>query len=228
MRFSPPHGWPTVWWELLIVTLGVLIALVAQQAVEAWQWRQVVAEESEALDAEVRELWSAMTSRVAVQPCVDRRLADLGAMFARRDAGQAPALTKPVGRPRTFTATQGAMQIAIADGAVSHMPLAQKQRYFAVYSSYDTFLPLAQEERASWRTLQGLNRAATLSDADWRELRRAYDAATDSNITMKFNLASGREGQWLTPFTAFSRQPINRQVLRLPSVRELCARWAAR
>ena len=33
LRLKPPHGWNAVIWELAIVTLGVLIALAAQQLV---------------------------------------------------------------------------------------------------------------------------------------------------------------------------------------------------
>jgi len=61
-----------------------------------------------------------------------------------------------------------ALAIATTDGAIAHMPLERKQTYFAVYGSYETFEPSASEERASWRSLQALNRAATLSDAEWR------------------------------------------------------------
>ena len=42
LRLKPPHGWNAVAWELGIVTLGVLIALGAQQLVDARQWRQKV------------------------------------------------------------------------------------------------------------------------------------------------------------------------------------------
>jgi hypothetical protein len=53
MKIRPPNGWPTVWWELAIVTLGVLIALGAQQAVDAWQWRQKVVVVRQSMMAEL-------------------------------------------------------------------------------------------------------------------------------------------------------------------------------
>ena len=42
LRLSPRHGWHAVWWELGIVTLGVLIALAAQQTVEYFSWQAKV------------------------------------------------------------------------------------------------------------------------------------------------------------------------------------------
>lgn len=38
-RFSPSMGWPAFWSEILIVVLGVVIALAANEAVEEWNWR---------------------------------------------------------------------------------------------------------------------------------------------------------------------------------------------
>lgn len=226
MRFRLPEssagGWRRFAGEVGIIVVGVGIALAAEQVVDDWHWRSVVREQSRALDEEVREIWDAMSSRVAQQPCIDRRLAELAILFERRDAGRPLGITAPIGRPRVWTAGRSALAIATADGAIAHMPLERKQAYFAAYGSYETFEPSANEERASWRSLQALNRAATLSDEEWRTLRHAYDAAVDSNVTMKFNLVMGRNGQWLTPFAKFPRWPINRAAVDLPSVRELC------
>ena len=220
---KPMHGWREFVGEIAIIVIGVSIALVAEQLVEAAHWRSVVAEESAALDNEVADMWGAMSARVGQQSCIDQRLADLALVFARHDAGLPLGLIGPVGRPRVFTAGRSALAIATADQALSHMRLERKQAYFAVYVGYDTFVPSAQEERASWRSLQALDHSATLSAPDWRDLRKAYDDAVDSNVSMKTNLVIGRNGNWLTPFTKFPRQPINRRALELPSVRELCS-----
>ena len=220
---KPIHGWREFLGEIAIIVIGVSIALVAEQVVEAVHWRNVVAEESAALDLEVADIWGAMTARVGQQSCIDQRLADLALVFERHDAGLPLGLIGPVGRPRVYTAGRSALAIATADQALSHMPLERKQAYFAVYVSYDTFAPSAQEERASWRSLQALDHSATLSAPDWRELRKAYDDAVDSNVSMKTNLVIGAARGWLTPFAKFPRHPINRRALELPSVRELCS-----
>lgn len=219
---KPVHGWREFINEIGVIVIGVLIALGAEQVVEALHWHHVVTEESEALDEEAKDIWGAMSSRVVQQPCIDRRLSELAQVFANHDAGRQLNLIAPVGRPRVFTAARTALQIATADGSLSHMSLKQKQTYFAVYENYDTFQPSANEERASWRALQALDHASTLSDVDWRELRKAYDDAVDSNVTMKYNLVMGDEGQWLTSFKKFPRWPVNRAALTLPSVVELC------
>jgi hypothetical protein len=217
------HGWREFLGEVGIIVVGVGIALIAEQLVEAWHWRQVVAEEGEALDQEVYYIWDAMTSRVALQTCVDRRLADLAIIFARHESRRPVGLTGPIGRPRVSTVGTTALQIATADGALSHMSLTQKRAYLEVYESYDLFTRNVAEERASWRALQSLNHPASLSDTDWSELRKAYDAAVDSNVTLKFNLVIGGDGEWLTPFKKFSRWPSSKGLTQLPSVKELCS-----
>ena len=53
LKLKPPHGWNAVGWELLIVTLGVLLALGAQELVQGLHWRSEVRETRQALDAEL-------------------------------------------------------------------------------------------------------------------------------------------------------------------------------
>ena len=41
-RFSPSMGWRAFWSEIVIVVLGVVIALAANEAVQEWNWRNKV------------------------------------------------------------------------------------------------------------------------------------------------------------------------------------------
>lgn len=222
-RPKPLHGWREFLNEVGIIVIGIGIALGAEQAIEAWHWHHVIAEESVALDADVADMWSAMTHRVAIGVCVDRRLADLAQVFARHDAGLALGLVAPVGRPARFTAGQTALAIATADQSLAHMAIDRKRAYFDVYGSYDTFVPISTEERVNWRTLQALNHADTLQPADWIELRKAYDAAVDDNVVMKANLRSGVDADWLSAFARFPHPPIDRRATYLPYEVQLCA-----
>ena len=76
-RFSPSMGWRAFWSEIVIVVLGVVIALAANEAVQDWAWRNKVK------DAEVRLryditwafLWEA--EKYVSVPCIDAQLAAL-------------------------------------------------------------------------------------------------------------------------------------------------------
>ena len=77
-RFSPSMGWPAFWSEILIVFLGVVIALVANEAVQEWNWRNKVKDAEARLkqDAELLFIWYAEV--VVTQPCIGAHLEALG------------------------------------------------------------------------------------------------------------------------------------------------------
>lgn len=68
-KLKPPHGWNQVAWELGIVTVGVLIALGAQQFVEDIHDRQQVAQLRSALRAELADNRSRWEHMRASDPC---------------------------------------------------------------------------------------------------------------------------------------------------------------
>jgi hypothetical protein len=62
-------GWQAFWTEIVIVVLGVVIALAANEAVQDWTWRTRVADAETRLQADIAWvfLWSA--EKAASQPC---------------------------------------------------------------------------------------------------------------------------------------------------------------
>ncbi|MEQ7873383.1 hypothetical protein ABDK56_05190 [Sphingomonas sp. ASV193] len=63
----------------------MLIALVAQQVANDWQWRQDVARTKAGLDAQITDSLAMVAERAAVEPCLTQRLADLAAKVAASD-----------------------------------------------------------------------------------------------------------------------------------------------
>ena len=74
LKLKPPNGWQGVAWELGIVTLGVLIALGAQQMVEDWSWRNNVRHAERQLVAEGKANFFYAAERVVVKPCIDAQV----------------------------------------------------------------------------------------------------------------------------------------------------------
>ena len=219
---KPLHGWREFAGEVGIIVVGVLIALSAEQVVETIHWRHQLGDERKALDDDAEGIWTAMSARQIIQQCVDHRLDELGLVFARHGQGKQLGIIGPIGRPGVWSASQGALQMATADGSLSHMPFEEKSKYFSVAADYDIFANAANEERDSWRTLQGLDDPAALDEEDWRDLRKAYRDAIDSNRVMKSNLATGTEGNWVQAFKAFPTLKPNKVALTLWMVRALC------
>jgi hypothetical protein len=77
-RFSPSMGWPAFWSEILIVFLGVVIALAANEAVQEWNWRNKVKDAEARLKQDVDLLFLWHAELVTTQPCVSAQLVALG------------------------------------------------------------------------------------------------------------------------------------------------------
>ena len=219
---KPVNTWPAFAGEIATIVIGVLIALGAEQLLDDWNWQRRIEAQKSALDQDVAGMWSAMSARLVVQPCVDKRLDELKLVFERKDRGAPLGIVAAIGRPAKWTGSQAALRMATADGSLSHMKFDDKQAYFGVGDSYDTFATSVDEERTSWRVLQALNEPDNLDEADWRELRRAYREAVESNRIMKIGLVADRPGVWLTAFAKFPRLPDNKDALAHPFVQDLC------
>jgi hypothetical protein len=74
MKLQPPHGWNAVGWELAIVTLGVLIALGAQQMVEGWSWDRKVAAAEETMREEIRSSLLSIVELDQLKSCTAAQL----------------------------------------------------------------------------------------------------------------------------------------------------------
>lgn len=223
----PLHGWRAFIGEIGVIVLGVLIALGAGKVVDALQWKELVKQENASLDEEIQRDHGALLARAMMQRCIDRRLAQIGDVFTRHDAHQPLKPIAPIGRPTVFSGSKSALTMATADESLVHMPIERKRELYSAYGAYDAFASVAEEERTEWIAMQSLDHVATLDPADWRDLRKAFDGAIDANATMKTNLGSDTEGQWLTPFKPFPLPPgdiasLRRALHALPYVRKLC------
>src|SRR5438552_16299009 len=81
LKLEPPHGWTAVAWELPIVPLGVLIALAAQQIVQAAQNRSTAGETRADVTDELNSDLMSMALRQSIEPCIGRRLSELRAIM---------------------------------------------------------------------------------------------------------------------------------------------------
>lgn len=220
---KPLHGWRSFMGEVGIIMLGVLLALGVQQLAEAMHWRAAVRTSRAALIDDVAGTWGVLDARRIVQPCVDKRLADIGRVLDRHAKGQPLGIVGPIGRPAVWTSPQVALTMAQNDGSLPHFDSAERAAYFRVKDSYDIFQQSAMDERASWRQLGRLDDAATLTAQDWAEIRHAYRDAQDSNQILSFNLNPSDANSWTAVFHRFPGQPRNKAALETPTVKELCA-----
>lgn len=77
MKLKPPHGWRAVAWELGIVTLGVFVALGAEQLVSNWHWQGEVRDSDRRISDELGDNLVYAYERLAINDCLEPRLAEL-------------------------------------------------------------------------------------------------------------------------------------------------------
>lgn len=148
LRLRPPHGWHAVAWELLIVTLGVLIALAAQQVAEGWQWRQRTDEARTRLARELGAMSAQLYERLIVQPCLLNRLNSLADRLGRGGAEWEAAPEQYIGSERYFSnrlpvayrpphrdLVDGFWVNIQNDGTLAHLGPDEAERIAAVYAS---------------------------------------------------------------------------------------------
>jgi len=76
-KFSPPHGWNAVAWELGIVVIGVLIALGAQQVAEDINDRYLARQAEDHIRAELAYNSAFASERVATGDCIRSSIVDV-------------------------------------------------------------------------------------------------------------------------------------------------------
>ena len=170
MRLRPPHGWPAVWWELVIVTLGVLIALGAQQALDTIRWKRDVTEFRRALDNELGYDFGAYRDRLAQSACINRRLDELEQWLGALQSGAEVRLTTPIRRPTT-TSLRTAVWESRTSEVTGHLGLDTRLRYAAFYDEVRNYSDVRDFERAVWNELLDFGYAPSLDPRDRLRLR---------------------------------------------------------
>ena len=175
LKLNPPHGWTAVAWELAIVTLGVLIALAAQQMVDTVHQRGEIAQLVGALRAELadnRARWEHMRN---ADVCTVQRLDALEQWTAT-----APESAKLKRAYRLFLWNQhsGAWDLAKTSDTTASIPLRERLIFASLYDAINNWRQMINEENANTQILGGL-----LATADQPENRR--------QIAYRLSLARG-------------------------------------
>jgi hypothetical protein len=187
---GPIHSWREFVGEVGIIVLGVLIALGAEQAVEALHWRERVEAEREALHAEARENLGAVALRLSQNACVTNRLNALQVVFKQHARHEPLNIRGAVGRPLHYTGSTNVWKMAAADQAISHMPLREQIAISQAYDNYEGFNNMLDTETAAWSRLSILNAPETLEASDWAALHQAYADALSANDRLQNNMTA--------------------------------------
>ncbi len=218
---KPWHGVREFLKEYVIIVVGVLTALAAEQVVDRLHWRQVMAEQREILNANLQGNDYAMRARLRLEPCVERRLGEVEELFRRHDAGERLGIAGPISRPHYVLGGTHAWDLAVADGSLAHMSLRDKGRYDSAFIIWTSYRDMYLAERENWRQLQVLDQADKLTEGDWSALRRVFAAARDDDQQMR-DLLTPANYLNVLPALGLRSLPVRRSDLEFPGLAELC------
>jgi hypothetical protein len=162
-RFSPSMGWKAFWSEILIVVLGVVIALAANEAVEDWSWKGRVRDGETRLrgDTERVFLWGA--EYYATQPCFEAQLDRLAQRVMESGTTLTPApvysdSTAPIPAKPRFVVRMATRpwrfpvwDALVANGTATHFSRQRQD----IYSSLDHSIAAARGYRDESNRLYG-------------------------------------------------------------------------
>ena len=138
---KPPHGWNAVAWELAIVTLGVLLALAAQQWAESRDWRSKVEASKAALRDELGEHYGYAVEYRVVYPCLQAQIEGLRkrVLASSNRLDPAPVFHEAddeyVLRIPTKYYPTDAWQEALSDGVVQRFDAPLRRQFAGHYAS---------------------------------------------------------------------------------------------
>jgi hypothetical protein len=185
-KMLPPHGWRAVWWELGVVTLGVLIALAAQQTVEDIHRRADQRALRETIDHEVGLNLFTYQLRARQFACGEERIVALRSWLERSRSGeQVPALLPRA--PYTLSSYHSAWDNRdpeVFNGLSSNL----RQKYSEFYDELSNNNALIQGEAVDWAGLIPYAEAGPITLADRRFIRASIYAIRNAQLSLKGNL----------------------------------------
>jgi hypothetical protein len=182
---KPLHGWRAFVGEVGIIVVGVLIALSAEQLVEAAHERAKSVQAEAAIRDELGFNLGRLKSRMNIHGCVVRRIGEIQTLLDK--AADQPHLATPrwIGRPQYWTFATSRWQAESQAGSAAVVDPARLSSYAIMYARMQDMLEEMTFEQSDWarlRTLENVRRLdaaaafemnETLHDARYRDWRLA-------------------------------------------------------
>lgn len=182
---KPLHGWRAFVGEVGIIVVGVLIALGAEQLVEAAHRKHEAADADNGIRSELGFNLGRLESRTTIHSCVDRRIAEIQALLDRAADKRQIATPSWIGRPQYWAFASSQWQAESQAGRAALVDPRRLSAYAVMYARMQDLgdeMTLEQTDWAKLRTLEHVRRLdpaeafelnTTLQDARYRDWRLA-------------------------------------------------------
>jgi len=190
LKLRPPHGWSAVIWELAIVTLGVVVALAAQQIVQAAQNRSTAADTRVEVSDELNSDLMSMALRQSIEPCIGRRLSELRAIMMEWQKTGSFETPKWVAQSTPVEIDLSRYDAALSAGRLALLSGEEQYRMGAVAARIRRYNEWQFADRLAWGRLRALQfGAAALSAEDRATIRSALQDAATLDYELRVNTA---------------------------------------
>jgi hypothetical protein len=151
---KPLHGWREFVGEVGIIVIGVLIALGAEQVVEAIHSKEQATKSEAGVNLELAHTAGVFEERTFVEPCLERRLSLLDTILRQaRRTGRLPDLGV-IGGPPVRPLPSSAWTAAGSDGVAIHFPKERRDALSMLYSQAGPYSTQVEGEREMWSALK--------------------------------------------------------------------------
>ena len=183
---KPLHGWRAFVGEVGIIVIGVLIALGAEQVVEAIHDRQVAEETRASLKGEIEANLGSMQVRAGFEQCIGRRLSEVHAILAqwgRTGSFVTPGLVSTAPGIRIVSVRFDA---AASAGRLSLLPSEEQFRIGRLIKGMQAATDAEDREGPAWAQLRLLeNGPAILTASDRTQILVAFQNAAYDDYTVR-------------------------------------------
>jgi hypothetical protein len=178
---TPARGWPEFIDDVVIVVVGVILALSAQEFVGRLHQRSAYRETRKNVFDEVAHDLGRLQQRLDTQACINDRLRALKILVA----GDTP-LPQPlwVGRPQLWGTDNGRWQAAVAAQQQDAFTSDELARLSTLYSSLDKIWEFQTDEQRAWARLRALEDVTTIDRQFQDDLVLALQQARLSNYQL--------------------------------------------
>lgn len=173
----PQEGWRRFIGEIVIIVIGVLIALGADQLVEDVRKRQAADEARHAIRGELETNMARLRSRSTIAGCIERRIAEVQGLLDAAVAGDPFKAPTWVGRPQYWTMLTARWNAFTQSGQTALLPADELADYSQMYSWMENLTAEMQAEQVDWATLRTLEQLPRLSPQMAFDLGKALSDA---------------------------------------------------
>lgn len=185
----PIHGWRQFFGEVGIIVIGVLIALGAERVASNFNDRDLADQTRASVTDEINDNLSSIALRGRAEPCIDRRLGELRALFA--DWATTGGFKTPmwVAQATTLNVSLARYEAALSSGHIALLPSEEQYRLGSITAQIRDFERIQEQQQLVWGRLRALQAGSkSLTPSDRTMLLTALQEASTLNYLAKLNV----------------------------------------